>query len=398
MPDQNKVIMSKTKNPLFADYTDPISMQNQFLSQGALDEINRFKTPSAVPSTPPMGLPTPINKRPQSNNFFDFLEYPEIDRNQSPMPSPAVTSTPPMGLPMPPPQPEQDDSSNFLGSLIAQGVAGIGTGLMGGSAFDIQRSAGMFDSMRSQQASRDRAKLLMDPKSKESEARRKAYKAVGLDVPDTFSYTDLNDPTVLQGLKGQAEQRRLATMPRQGGAVGGVGKPEKEKKSNEKLLGEYTAHAQALQSSINTIEAVKKLNRSRIGKFTPDFSTDTQASSGTMDRAAAGLIKVLAGPGTVSDSDSARLGGLVPNSNMTKDLAYKTTQNQTLEGTEKALAGLRIDRDLGRINETDYKKIINQYNRYLKDPKLELNKQINIDTGEIEDISIPNKVKFSEEQ
>ena len=340
----------------------------------------------------------PINKRPQSNNFFDFLEYPEIDRSQSPMPSPAVPSTPPLAQPtsMPtitppiaspmPPQPEQDDSSNFLGSLIAQGVAGIGTGLMGGSASDIQRSAGMFDSMRSQQANRDRAKLLMDPKSKESEARRKAYKAVGLDVPENLSYTDLNDPVVLQSLKSKAEQSKLASMPRQGGGVGGVGKPEKEVKSEKKLLDEYSKHAESLQSSIDVMEAVKKLNRSRLGKYTPDFSTSTQAESGTVNRAGAGLVKVLAGAGTVSDSDFERLKGLVPNSDMSKELAIETAKRQTLEGTNKALAGLRIEKDLGRINETDFKKIINQYNKYIKDPKLELNKEINQD-GNLVDIA-----------
>ena len=340
-------------------------------------------------------------KKPKSNSFLDSLQYPEIDRSQSPMPSSVApptppmalpktpsmpTMTPPMGLPMPP-QPEQDDSSNFLGSLIAQGVAGIGTGLMGGSASDIQRSAGMFDSMRSQQASRDRAKLLMDPKSEESRKRRMVFeKALNFKIPDNFSYTDLNDPTVLQGLKGQAEQSRPASMPRQGGGVGGVGKPKEEPKSEKKLLDEYSKHAEALQSSINTIEAVNKLNRTRIGRYTPDFSVSTQAESGTMDREAAGLIKVLAGPGTVSDSDSARLGGLVPNSNMSRELASETTKRQTLEGTQKALAGLRIDRDLGRINETDFNKIINQYNKYLKNPKLELNKEINQD-GDIVDIA-----------
>jgi hypothetical protein len=108
---------------------------------------------------------------------------------------------------MPPPQPEQDDSSNFLGSLIAQGVAGIGTGLMGGSASDIQRSAGMFDSMRSQQASRDRAKLLMDPKSEESRKRREVYKqAMGFEIPKEYSATDLNDPIVLQSIKDKKMQ------------------------------------------------------------------------------------------------------------------------------------------------------------------------------------------------
>lgn len=187
------------------------------------------------------------NKRPKSNSFLDSLQYPEIDRSQSTMSNPVVPSTPPMAQPkniptMTPPmglpmqQPEQDDSSNFLGSLIAQGMAGIGTGLMGGSAADIQRSAGMFESMRSQQASRDRAKLLMDPKSEESKKRRMVFeKALNLKIPENFSYTDLNDPTVLQGLKGQAEQSRLAPMPRQGGGVGGVGKPKEEKPKERKL-------------------------------------------------------------------------------------------------------------------------------------------------------------------
>ena len=128
-----------------------------------------------------------------------------------PMAQPSTSSmstmTPPMGLPMPPPQPEQDDSSNFLGSLIAQGVAGIGTGLMGGSASDIQRSAGMFDSMRSQQASRDRAKLLMDPKSEESRKKREVYKqAMGFDIPKEYSATDLNDPIVLQSIRDKKMQ------------------------------------------------------------------------------------------------------------------------------------------------------------------------------------------------
>ena len=307
------------------------------------------------------------------------------------------TMTPPMGLPMPMPQPEQDDSSNFLGSLIAQGVAGIGTGLMGGSASDIQRSAGMFDSMRRQQASRDRAKLLMDPKSEESRKRREVYKSLGYQVKDNLSATDLNDPIVLQTLKSQMEERKLAAMPRGGIGVGGVGKPKEESKSDKKLLDEYSKHAESLQSSIDVTEAVNKLNRSRLGKYTPDFSISTQTESGTVDRAGAGLVKVLAGAGTVSDSDFERLKSLVPNSNMTKELALETTKRQTLEGTNKALAGLRIEKDLGRINETDFKKIINQYNKYIKDPRLELNKEIN-EQGELVDPTSPaKKVKFNEE-
>jgi hypothetical protein len=370
-----KVPLSKTRNPLFPN-TD------RMLSQSAYDEILNVD---------PMyfGLDAKGVEQ-QRQNIKKNIPLGLVTAQPTPRPS--------MPMNMPTMEEPEQDSTNFLGSLLAQGTAMLGAGIQGGDVGQVGRS---FEAGR-QRAEQDRkAKALVDPKSEESKRRRMVFeKALGSSIPEEYSATDLNDPVVLQSIR----DKKMRELAPKGGVVsgvrGGVGqaKEEKEKKSNEKLLGEYTAHAQALQSSINTIEAVKKLNRSRIGKFTPDFSTDTQASSGTMDRAAAGLIKVLAGPGTVSDSDSARLGGLVPNSNMTRDLAYKTTQNQTLEGTEKALAGLRIDRDLGRINETDFKKIINQYNRYLKDPKLELNKQINIDTGEIEDISSPNKVKFSEEQ
>ena len=334
-------------------------------------EENIFQ--SAIPKKQ-VNTPMPMNQNPVIRNAGMFLEPTQ----------PNKLSLSPMSQPMP--EPQDDDSGRFLASLIAQGAAGFGTGMMGGSAADIQRSAGTFQTMRDTQENQRRAKQLTDPNSEESKRKREVYKSLGFKVPNNLSATDLNDPTVLQTLKGQMEQSRLAAMPRGGIGVGGAGKvkDEDEIKSDKKLLGEYSKHTEALQSSIDTMEAVKKLNRSRLGKYTPDFSTFTQAEAGTMDRAAAGLIKVLAGPGTVSDSDAARLGGLVPNSNMTRDLAYETTKRQTLEGINKALAGLRTDRDLGRINETDFKKIINQYNRYIKDPKLELNKEINQDGDIIE--------------
>jgi hypothetical protein len=341
-----------------------------------------------------------LSQEPTSNSFLDFFKFSDTPKNQQ-IPSSMPTPRPSMPMNMPAieePQPEQD-STNFLGSLLAQGVASLGAGIQGGDVGQVGRS---FEAGR-QRAEQDRkAKALVDPKSEESKRRRMVFeKALDFKIPEEYSATDLNDPVVLQSIR----DKKMQELPPKGGVVsgvrgGGVGqaKPEKEVKSNQKLLDDYTEHAQSLRSSIDVMDAVDKLNRTRLGKITPDFSTNTQAQSGTVDRAGAGLVKVLAGAGTVSDSDFARLKDLVPNSNMTKDLAKATAKNQTLEGTNKALARLRLDRDLGRINETDFKKIINQYNRYLKDPKLELNKQINIDSGEIEDISSPNKVKFSEEQ
>jgi hypothetical protein len=390
----------------------------------------------------------------------------------------AQSTSMPRSMPMSIPsieEPQQEDSTNFLGSLLSQGAAMLGAGVRGGDVgqvgrmFDLNRQEsfrqGQYQKQKAEQKQKikeqeNTARQYVDPNSEISiQERAKARELYGDAISDKFSYADLQNRFVreaiekkynaIQEQKNLEEQKGLQSRlddPKSpetlklknslkllginvpeglsyneieknrsrleklsepkpmigGGGVRGGGvrqeKPEKEVKSNQKLLDDYTEHAQSLRSSIDVMDAVNKLNRTRIGKYTPDFSTNTQAQSGTVDRAGAGLVKVLAGAGTVSDSDFARLKDLVPNSNMTKDLAKETAKNQTLEGTNKSLARLRLDRDLGRINETDFKKIINQYNRYLKDPKLELNKQINIDTGEIEDISSPNKVKFSEEQ
>lgn len=163
------------------------------------------------------------------------------------------TMTPPMGSPSPMPttEPEQDDSTNFLGSLIAQGAAGIGTGLMGGSPKDIMNSANMFQYMRDQEASKNKAKLLMDPNSEESKKKREVYKSLGYKVGDNLSATDLSDPTVLQTLKSQMEQQKLATMPRQGVGVGGVGKPKEEKESKDQsITNKYTAEADSLRNQL----------------------------------------------------------------------------------------------------------------------------------------------------
>ena len=293
------------------------------------------------------------------------------------------------------------DNSRFLASLLGQGAGMFGAALQGN---DITKVGQVFESNRDiqnklneqnkiRQESITQAKNLMNPASEESKRKRLIYeKSLGIKIPPEFSASDLEDRNVLQGLIAQSQPKPVLSRG------GGVAQPKeaKEKPSEKKLLDEYSKHAEALQSSIDTIEAVNKLNRTRIGRFTPDFSTSTQAESGTMDRAAAGLIKVLAGPGTVSDSDAARLGGLVPNSNMSRDLAAETTKRQTLEGTQKALASLRIERELGRINETDFKKIINQYNKYLTNPKLGLNKEINQD-GDIVDIA-ENDISPSEQE
>jgi hypothetical protein len=159
-------------------------------------------------------------------------------------------------------EPQDDESGRFLASLIAQGAAGFGTGMMGGSAADIQRSAGTFQTMRDTQENQRRAKQLTDPNSEESKRRREVYKSLGFQVPNNLSATDLNDPTVLQTLKGQMEQSRLATMPRGGVGVGGVGKTKEEKPKERKLSQDERAllnnSALAYKALFDMEDAIKK--------------------------------------------------------------------------------------------------------------------------------------------
>ena len=78
---------------------------------------------------------------------------------------------------------------------------------------------------------------------------------------------------------------------------------------------------------------------------------------------------------------------------MTRELAEETTKRTVIEGTSKAMAKLKADRDVGLISDSDFNKIINQYNQYLKNPKLGINKEINQD-GDIVDIG---SIDFNEE-
>jgi len=247
--------------------------------------------------------------------FKDFLQLPQKDMDKerqnrlsqigkdmlyenSPaisysMPSPVIPSAiPPQAMPqtnvirnaglqMVPQEPvSSDDDTNFLGSLIAQGVAGIGTGLMGGSSKDITNSANMFQYMRDQEANRNRAKLLMDPKSEESKKRREVYKKLGYNIPDNFSYTDLNDPTVLQTIKGQMEQSRLTTMPRGEIGVGGAGKPKEEKESkDQKETDKFTSNTETIKKQLEEYRKAIKAIKSPYGYAAEKAKAESLANS-----------------------------------------------------------------------------------------------------------------------
>ena len=313
------------------------------------------------------------------------------------MPSPVIPSAiPPQAMPsdnvirnaglrMTPQEPvSSEDDTNFLGSLIAQGVAGIGTGLMGGTPRDIMQSANMFDYMRNQQTKRNKSDLLMDPKSEESKKRRLVFKNLGYDVPEDLSYTDLGDSDVLRSLRSrQMEQPKLAGSTRQGG-VGGVGKPEKEIKSNQKSIADYKEHVSNVAEMSNVIDTIKKLNRTRIGGITPDFNLDTQAYSTSLDRAAQPMIKTLAGPGTLQKEERDTYGKLVPTGNTRSDLALRQANDIILDGTKISLGKMNTDLSIGNLNQKDYNALINQYNEQLTKKGIEVNQVINPATGQLE--------------
>jgi hypothetical protein len=332
-------------------------------------EENIFQ--SAIPKKQ-VNSPMPMNQNPVIRNAGMFLEPTQ----------PNQLSLSPMSQPMP--EPQDDDSGRFLASLIAQGAAGFGTGMMGGSAADIQRSAGTFQTMRDTQENQRRAKQLTDPNSEESKRKREVYKSLGFQVPNNLSATDLNDPTVLQTLKGNMEQSRLAAMPRGGGGVGGAGKPEKEIKSNQKSMAEYREHVSSLAEMGNVLNKIKLLNRTGIGTITPDFSVDTQAYATSLDRAAQPMIKTLAGPGTLQKEERDTYGKLVPTGNTRADLALRQANDIIVEGTDKALSKMNADLSTGDISKRDYDALINQYNEQLSKKGIGINQIINPSTGRLE--------------
>jgi hypothetical protein len=193
----------------------------------------------------------------QQSNVFNktsIVPQKQIQRAPSAMPNQNVVLN--AGIQMLPeeqmPEEPSDDSSNFLGSLIAQGITGIGTGLMGGDSYDIMRSANVFQNMRDRQANEKRAKLLTDPKSEESKRRRLVFeKALKFKIPEEYSYTDLNDPVVLQSIRDKNMQA-IAPKGGIGGARGGVGQVKDEKESkDQKEVDMYTSTANTLQRQLN---------------------------------------------------------------------------------------------------------------------------------------------------
>lgn len=246
------------------------------------------------------------------------------------------------------PEPEDPESGRFLASLIAQGAAGFGAGMMGGSSQDILRATGMFDRMRESDINRqdrlkqsellrterlgekqerlaeikkreDQAKSLTDPNSEESKRKREVYKSLGFQVPNNLSATDLNDPTVLQTLKGQMEQSRLASMPRGGIGVGGAGRTREEQPKERKLSQDerqlLNNSAMAYKALFDLEDAIKR----KVPKVTALGDNDYTFAA---NRFSEGLGRMQSG-GAIGIDEEKKFLKLIPGSFDSEETANK---------------------------------------------------------------------------
>lgn len=258
--------------------------------------IKRQAQPSAsIASMPPIIQ----QDQPISSNGAIILE--SMDNTPSSITTPrdlrnVLSPIPPVGIDNINPEPEDPESGRFLASLIAQGLTGLGAGLMGGSSQDILRSTGMFDRMRESDINRqdrlmqskllrterlgekqerlaeikkreEQAKSLTDPNSEESKRDRLLYeKVLKTKIPEEVTAFDLrNRPEIVRSLMAQAEQSRLAAMPR--GGVGAV-KEEKRKEPTEaeRLSLGFAKRTESSDKVLNDLEN-KFINKE--GGFSP---------------------------------------------------------------------------------------------------------------------------------
>lgn len=258
------------------------------------------------------------------------------------------------------PEPEDPESGRFLASLIAQGAAGFGAGMMGGSSQDILRATGMFDRMRESDINRqdrlgqakllrderlgekqerlaeikkreDQAKSLTDPNSEESKRKREVYKSLGFQVPNNLSATDLNDPTVLQTLKGKMEQSRLAAMPRGGIGVGGAGKVKPEKESKDQSdINKFTAEADSLRDQL--IEYKKAV------KAIPALGGAAQkANAEALQKDILLTIKNIKKTGSLDVGSINVIEGMIGTADYTRNDIVDATINRSLQNLNKAV-------------------------------------------------------------
>ena len=232
--------LSSVENPLFPD---------RKLSVGALQEINQLKTPTS-----------PVLQNIGSPNTSQFISKPEI------------------------PSQEEQDNSRFLASLLGQGVAMFGAGIAGrdpmraGEIISDQRAyqERLNQQQKIQKEQKDLADNLMNPESKQSIRKRLLYsRALGVNIPNDISASDLEDPVVLNSLKQQSIQAQMAKMPKQLGVTQPKEEKRKEPTEAERLslgFAKRTENSDKMLSSLenNFIEGKDGFSPSQQFAYAPE--------------------------------------------------------------------------------------------------------------------------------
>jgi polyhydroxyalkanoate synthesis regulator phasin len=220
----------------------------------------------------------------------------------TPMAQTPMSRSMPMNMPsMEEQQPEQD-STNFLGSLLAQGTAMLGAGIQGGDVGQVGRS---FETGR-QRAEQDRkAKALVDPKSEESKRRRMVFeKALDFKIPEEYSATDLNDPVVLQSIR----DKRMQELAPKGGGVRGGGVAQAKEEKKKKLGVEEAKTLFNISTAYNAIQDLKDAVKKNVNKYSLIGDNEYTESA---NRFKEGIGRLLSG-GAIGDEEGKNFLNLIP--------------------------------------------------------------------------------------
>jgi hypothetical protein len=250
--------------------------------------------------------------------------------------TPIPTQRPSMSMNMPSMEEPEQDSTNFLGSLLAQGTAMLGAGIQGGDVGQVGRS---FEAGR-QRAEQDRkAKALVDPKSEESKRRRMVFeKALDFKIPEEYSATDLNDPVVLQSIR---DKRMQELAPKGGTGIGvrggGVAQGKEKQQKRDEIDKEDVKKISAMEDLNNSIDnlitSVDTYGRAYVGEEAQnqdDLMYGIAASSG-----------VIKGQGAMTESDIKFWQGVLSPSKTGSKEDYinrmKKKKNEYIKGITKSL-------------------------------------------------------------
>lgn len=292
---------------------------------GSLRNKNRNQT---------IANPTNINTNPVIRSAGMFL-MPKNQNEQLPINKPTIEE-----------EPEQD-STNFLGSLLAQGVASLGAGIQGGDIAQVGRS---FEAGR-QRAEQDRkAKALIDPKSEESKRRRMVFeKALGFSIPEEYSATDLNDPVVLQSIR---DKKMQAMAPKGGIGIGGIKQEKPEKK--KKLGVEEAKTLFNISTAYNAIQDLKDAVKKNVNKYSLIGDNEYTESA---NRFKEGIGRLLSG-GAIGDEEGKNFLNLIPTIRDSDETAKRKLEkmDQDLTFKYKTLGYNKEDVLYDKSNEIDFNK------------------------------------------